>query len=430
MEREIKAVNGLQGVLRIPGDKSISHRSLICAALAQGTSSVQGLLLGGDNRATWKALEAMGVTITQQDEATVTVEGVGLHGLQEPENVIDCGNSGTTIRLLSGLCAGQPFTTVLTGDPYLRRRPMARVTTPLTEMGARIWGRQQGNKAPLAIAGGHLHGMTYHCPVASAQVKSAMLLAGLFAEGPTWVYEPRRSRDHTERMLQACGVALEQDGLGIGLDSQRQSWSAGELVVPGDISSAAFFLVAATVVPGADVLLENVGINPTRSGILAILRAMGACIDELNPREQGGEPVADLHVRHRPLQGITISGDWIPQAIDELPVIAVAASLAEGETLIQEAAELRVKETDRIAAMETALNAVGGHVEALEDGLRIHGQESLAGGASVSSQGDHRIAMSMAVAALRCRQPVAIQDTACTATSYPDFWHHLQQLSH
>ncbi|MBN2644116.1 MAG: 3-phosphoshikimate 1-carboxyvinyltransferase [Desulfuromonadaceae bacterium] len=422
----IEASCGLKGEIVVPGDKSISHRSVMFGSLAQGTTRVQGFLRGEDNLSTVAAFRAMGIQIDELPEGDLLIHGKGVHGLQEPLDVLDCGNSGTTIRLMSGLLAGQTFFSVLTGDQYLRRRPMGRVMTPLSQMGAQIWGRQQGQCAPLAIVGKPLQGVEYHSPVASAQVKSALLLAGLYADGTTTVYEPHLSRDHTERMLRYLGVEVDSFDGGASICG-GQRLTARDIEVPGDISSAAFFIIAALIVPGSELLIRNVGMNPTRSGVLDILQAMNGQIEQVNCREAGGEPVADLLVKSSPLKGIEIGGALVPRAIDEFPVISIAAACAEGRTTIRDAKELRVKETDRIAAMAAVLKTLGVAVETLDDGMVIDGAEQLRGG-TVSSCGDHRIAMSSAVAALRSCSAVTIEDTACTATSFPNFWSLLQQV--
>lgn len=425
--KTIQPSKSLRGEVTVPGDKSISHRSIMLGSLAEGTTRVSGFLMGEDNLSTWKAFEAMGVSICQTGPNALEIKGVGLDGLQEPGDVLDCGNSGTTMRLMSGLLAGQNFFSVLTGDKYLRKRPMKRVVTPLTSMGARIWGRDGGERAPLAIQGGSLSPTTYASPVSSAQIKSAVLLAGLSVDGETTVTEPHLSRDHSERMLSYFGADVRPFDGGVSLTG-RPRLLAQDVVVPGDVSSAAFFMVAGLITPGAELLIRNVGINPTRSGILDILVAMGGQIELLDIREQSGEPVADILVRYSQLKGIEISGDMVPRAIDEFPVISVAAALAEGITTIRDAEELRVKETDRIDAMVSELSKLGGQVEGRADGMVITGVEQLSGG-TVTSHGDHRIAMSMAVAALSAKDSVTIQDAACTETSFPGFWGLLSNFS-
>jgi len=389
-------------------------------SLAEGTTRVSGFLMGEDNLATWKAFESMDVTISQTGIDELEIKGVGLNGLKEPGDVLDCGNSGTTMRLMSGLLAGQNFFSVLSGDKYLRKRPMKRVVTPLAAMGAQIWGRDGGERAPLAIQGGALTPTTYASPVSSAQVKSAVLLAGLSVDGETTVTEPHLSRDHSERMLSCFGAEVRPFEGGVSMTG-RPRLLGQEVVVPGDVSSAAFFMVAGLITQGAELLIRNVGINPTRSGIIDILVAMGGQMEMLDIREQSGEPVADVLVRHSQLKGIEICGDMVPRAIDEFPVISVAAALAEGTTTIRDAEELRVKETDRIDAMVSELGKLGGQVEGRPDGMVITGLEQLNGG-TVTSHGDHRIAMSLAVAALSARGSVTIEDAACTETSFPGFW--------
>lgn len=424
--RTIAPAKSLRGEIVVPGDKSISHRAIMFASLAKGESRVRGLLRGEDCLSTLKAFQTMGVEVVEKGDDELVIQGRGLDGLQEPSDVVDCGNSGTTMRLMSGILAAQPFFSVLTGDQYLRKRPMGRIINPLAQMGAKILGRDQHSKAPLAIDGGGLTPTEYHSPVASAQVKSALLLAGMQIEGTTTVYEPHLSRDHSERMLRYFGAEIESFAGGARVTG-RVTLAGREVEVPGDISSAAFFLVAGLIVPDTELLLKNVGVNPTRSGIIDILQQMGGSIELLNQRELSGEPVADLLVKSSDLQGIEIGGELIPRAIDEFPVVSVAAAFAAGVTTISDAKELRVKETDRIVAMCDTLGKLGGQIEPLEDGLRITGGQPIVGG-TVSSFGDHRIAMSMAVAALRAESEILIEDTACTATSFPNFWELLNSI--
>ncbi len=424
--RTVSPAKFLRGEVSVPGDKSISHRSIMLGSLAEGTTRVNGFLMGEDNLSTWKIFEAMGVAIRRTGPDALQIEGVGLDGLVEPGDVLDCGNSGTTMRLMCGLLAGQKFFSVLTGDKYLRRRPMKRVVTPLAGMGARIWGRDGGERAPLAIQGGSLNPITYASPVASAQVKSAVLLAGLSVAGETRVTEPHLSRDHSERMLTCFGAEVRPFAGGVSLIG-RPRLHARDIMVPGDISSAAFFMVAGLITSGAELLIRNVGINPTRSGIIDILKAMGGQLELLDCREQSGEPVADVLVRYSQLKGIEIGGDIVPRAIDEFPVISVAAALAHGTTTIRDAEELRVKETDRIAAMVCELGKLGAQIEARPDGMVITGVEQLKHG-TVSSHGDHRIAMSLAVAALSAAGDVTIEDATCTDTSFPGFWELLETI--
>ncbi len=415
----------LRGEITPPGDKSISHRALILGSLANGKSVVSGFLISDDTLSTANAMRLLGARINI-DGTQVEISGLGINGLSEPEQIIDCGNSGTTTRLLCGLLSAQNFTSTLTGDQYLQKRPMRRVVDPLTLMGARISGEENGNKLPLTIDGGRLHGVSYRLPVASAQVKSAILLAGMYADGETEVIEPEPTRDHTERMMSYLGVPLEKNGGTIKI-SRVDAIEPGGIVVPADLSSAAFFIVAALITPGSEILLKDVGINPLRAGIIDILRAMGGDITVLNEREVNGEPIGDILARSSDLHGIEIGGELIPKAIDELPLAAVAASFAQGNTLIKDASELRVKETDRISAMAKELGKLGVEVEEFEDGMRVLGAESLSG-ATCSSWGDHRIAMSIAVAATRARGETEITDADCVSVSYPGFFEVIDEL--
>ena len=424
--RTVKRSRGLRGEISVPGDKSISHRSIMFGSLADGTTRVSGFLQGEDNYATFKAFQSMGVEITDLGNGNLEIAGVGLHGLKEPADVIDCGNSGTTMRLMTGLLSGQDFFSVLSGDQYLRKRPMRRVVTPLNMMGAQIIGRNNGELAPLAIKGGNLKGINYTSPVASAQVKSALILAGMYADGATTIREPHLSRDHSERMLRCFGANLESFDGGVTI-TPGNPLTAQQVEVPGDISSAAFFLVAGLIVPNSELLVKNVGVNPTRSGIIDILKEMGGQVELVNQREASGEPVADILVKSSRLKGIEIGGSVVPRAIDEFPVVSVAAACAEGQTIIRDAEELRVKETDRIAAMVEELSTLGAAIEATEDGMIIDGIEQFSAGA-VKSHGDHRIAMSSAIAALASAGDVTIADTGCTETSFPGFWELLDEV--
>lgn len=418
----------LRGRIQVPGDKSISHRALMLGAIATGETRIQGLLLGEDPRSTAACFQAMGATLSDLEAEWVTVQGIGLGQLQEPQDVLNAGNSGTTMRLMLGLLASQPdrFFTV-TGDASLRSRPMKRVIQPLQQMGAQIWHRA-GGLAPLAVQGQRLKPIHYHSPIASAQVKSCILLAGLLTEGQTTVTEPALSRDHSERMLRAFGANITIDP-----DTHSATVTGGAtltgqtVIVPGDISSAAFWLVAGAIVPDSDLMIENVGVNPTRTGILEALAAMGADITQENQREVAGEPVADLHVRYSPLKACTISGELIPRLIDEIPILAVAAALAEGTTMIRDAAELRVKESDRLAVMASQLNQMGARVTEQPDGLDITGGTPLMG-AEVDSHTDHRIAMSLAIGALVAQNPTTIHRAEAAAISYPEFIPTLQQI--
>ena len=414
----VQTAKALRGEIRVPGDKSISHRSIMFGSIACGVTKVSGVLRGEDALATLEAFRAMGVQI-EDDGETVTIQGKGLHGLCEPTDVLDCGNSGTSMRLLTGLLAGQGFFSVLNGDKYLRARPMKRVVGPLARMGARILGRAGGDKAPLAIQGSKLKGIEYDSPVSSAQVKSAIMLAGLYAEGETVVREPHLSRDHSERMLRHFGAKVESFPGGVRL-SGGVELSGRDIVVPGDISSAAFFMVAALIVPDSELIIRGVGVNPTRTGIIDILKGMGADLELLNPREESGEPVADIRVRTSRLKAMEISGELVPRAIDEFPAICVAASLAEGTTVVSGASELRVKETDRIAAMADNLRRAGVTVVETPDGMEITGAGTL-NGCAADSFGDHRIAMSMLVAGLAAQGETSVSDVDCIATSFPGF---------
>jgi 3-phosphoshikimate 1-carboxyvinyltransferase len=408
----------LSGEVEIPGDKSISHRAVMLAALADGTSRIDGFLEGADTRATAAIFTRMGVRIEAPSPSRRIVHGVGIGGLHAPAGVLDCGNAGTGMRLLAGLLAGQAFDSVLAGDESLSRRPMGRVIEPLSRMGARIEA-EEGGLPPLRIRGGRrLHGIEFESPVASAQVKSAVLLAGLQAEGESSVREPHPTRDYTERMLSAFGADIEFSP-GFARLRGGPRLRATDVAVPADFSSAAFFIVAATLVPGSTLRLRAVGLNPRRTGLLAALRAMGADIAEERHASHGGEPVADLLVQHAPLRGITVPEALVADMIDEFPILAVAAACAEGTTVVSGAAELRVKESDRIAAMADGLRALGGHVEARPDGVLIEGG-ALHGG-TITSLGDHRIAMAFAVAGQMARGDVAIADVANVATSFPRF---------
>ena len=409
---------GLRGEIRIPGDKSVSHRAIMLSALAEGTSRIRGFLEGEDTRATAHIFGQMGVRIDAPSSGERVVHGVGLRGLHAPEGVLDCGNSGTAMRLLCGVMAGQAFDSTLTGDASLSKRPMRRVTGPLASMGAIIDATEAGTP-PLRVRGGRpLRGIDCASPVASAQVKSAVLLAGLYAEGETAVTEPHPTRDYTERMLRAFGwpVALEP---GRARLSGGHVLRATDIVVPADFSSAAFFIVAASVVSGSELVLRNVGMNPRRTGLLHVLRAMGANIAEQDSHDAGGEPVADLVVRHAPLRGIDVPVEHVADMIDEFPALFVAAACAEGVTTIRGAEELRVKESDRIAVMAAGLRALGARVEETPDGAVIEGG-ALHGG-TVESHGDHRIAMAFAIAGAVADGEVTIRDCTNVATSFPGF---------
>jgi 3-phosphoshikimate 1-carboxyvinyltransferase len=417
--------------VRVPGDKSISHRALLFGAIAEGLTTIEGLLPAEDPLSTAACLRAMGVTVSPIVAGEpVTVQGVGLDGFREPEDILNCGNSGTTMRLMLGLLAGRDGRHfVLSGDGSLRSRPMRRVGEPLSRMGARIQGRSGGNLAPLAVQGQSLHGATIHTPVASAQVKSAILLAALTASGPTTVIEPQQSRDHSERMLRAFGADLVVAGAG-GTEvtvTPGASLRGQSVIVPGDISSAAFWLVAAATIPGSELTVENVGLNPSRTGILEVLEQMGARIQVVNQRDVAGEPVGDLEVSHGPLQAFSIEEPMMPRLVDEIPVLAVAACLAEGTSRVRGAAELRVKETDRLAVMARQLQAMGASLTEYPDGLDIQGGANLQG-AAVDSETDHRVAMSLAVAAQLARGTTTLARPEAAAVSYPGFYDDLNRL--
>ncbi|HIG0327125.1 TPA: 3-phosphoshikimate 1-carboxyvinyltransferase [Legionella pneumophila] len=412
-----KPVNYLQGEITVPGDKSISHRSIIFGAIAIGTSVIDGFLDGEDCIATLKAFQAMGVKIEGPEKQRVIIHGVGKYGLKQPKNIVDCGNSGTSMRLLAGLLAAQQFDSQLTGDESLLKRPMLRISRPLSQMGADV--TTQEGKPPIVIKGGKkLNGIHYVMPEASAQVKSCLLLAGMYAEGQTKITENAVSRDHTERMLKTFSYPVQIQDCTIVIDSNGECHGT-RVNIPGDISSAAFFIVAASITPGSDVLIRNVGINPTRTGVIHILTEMGADITVLNQRAYGEEPVADLHIRYSQLKGINIPAYMVPLAIDEFPVIFIAAACAQGKTTLHGAKELRLKESDRIGAMVDGLNQLGVHAEGFDDGILIEGG-SIHGG-EVNSRGDHRIAMSFAVAGAVAGAPVTIKNCANVATSFPSF---------
>jgi len=413
----------LRGTISVPGDKSISHRSILLGSIAQGKTHVTGFLPGEDNRATLQIMRAMGVQINEISATELLVHGVGLHGLQKPIVKLDCGNAGTAMRLMAGLLAGQTFDSVLTGDQYLLKRPMRRVVDPLTHMGAHIQ-TTDGGRAPLHIKGSsHLHGIVFDMPVASAQVKSCLLLAGLYSVGDTQVIEHAITRDHTERMLIAMDYPLCIDKRS-ATEAVIRITGGGALTgcdinIPGDISSAAFFMVAAAISPDAQITIEQIGINATRDGVIQILKLMGARIDVVNQRVYGDEPVADIRIYSSELRGIEIPGHLVPLAIDELPVLMIAASCAKGKTVLHGAHELRVKETDRIDAMAEGLRTLGIIVETFEDGMSVEG--GMLQGGAIDSHGDHRIAMSFAVAGSVSAQSITITDCDNVATSFPDF---------
>lgn len=415
---EIKHTGPLKGEITTPPDKSISHRSVMFASLATGKSRVENFLTAEDPMSTLDAFRQMGVNIeTNKQQCTVTINSDGLRALKPPSIDIDCGNSGTTMRLMSGVLAGQDFPSVLTGDDSLRLRPMQRIITPLSEMGALI--NSASGKPPLKITGTSLHPIDYVSPVASAQVKSAIMLAGLYCSGTTTVTEPERSRDHTERMLKASGATITVEGLKVSIEGASRL-EPFEITVPGDISSAAFFMAAALIVPGSEILIKNTGINPTRTGIIDIIRQMGGTLRLENQREVSGEPVADIYVKYSLLKGANIGGDVVVKAIDEFPIVCVLAAMAEGTTTIRGAQELRVKESDRISTMTMELRKMGVMIEELSDGMIIEGRDSLLP-ALAESHGDHRVAMSLAIAGLTVKDATIINNTGCVNTSFPGF---------
>lgn len=426
--RRVSRPPTLRGELTVPGDKSISHRSLILNSMAHGTAHLSGLSSGEDVLSTLACLRALGAEIADGDSiGNYVVSGAG-PTLEEPADILDAGNSGTSMRLLSGLLATQPFLSILTGDSSLRTRPMGRIVEPLRSMGAAVTARHNGALAPLVIQGGSLKGIEYDLPVASAQVKSCIMLAGLAADGVTTIRQPALSRDHTERMVSAMGATVEQDGLELRLTPTELT--AVDIAVPGDVSSAAFWLVAALCHPDSRVLIQGVGLNPSRTGIIDALQAMGAgdSLQLIDPRTEGGEPVADLLVTPAELRGAEIGGDLIPRILDEVPILAVAACFADGETVIRDAEELRVKESDRIATTVSELSRLGANIEARDDGMVIRGTGRLSGAAG-SSHGDHRLAMSLAICGLLADGAVEVLGAPDAAVSYPTFWQDLEALA-
>ena len=433
MIRTVRGAARLEGTVTLPGDKSISQRAILLNSIASGNAHVSNLCHGDDRNSILNCMSGLGVEITAHSNCARTgaeecflVEGRGSEGLLEPGTVLNAGNSGTATRLVAGLLAAQPFFSVLTGDESLRARPMDRIVTPLSEMGAYILGRDGGSFAPLAIRGGNLSGIAFEQPVASAQVKSSVLIAGIHADGETTVVQPAESRDHTERMLHAMGAEITVNGMRVSV--RRSKLTPMDVAVPGDISGAAFWLVAACVHPDARVEIRDVGINPTRAGVLDALRSMGANIRLENVREIGDEPVANIVAESSSLEGTEIAGDAVPKSIDELPVLALAASLASGTTIIRDAAELRVKESDRIAATVAGLSSLGADIEERPDGMIIRGVDGLKGAPS-DSAGDHRIAMTLAIAGLVAAGETTIAGAEAADVSYPGFWQTLDSLT-
>ncbi len=423
MNYTIKSGNKIIGSLSVPGDKSISHRALMLGAIAKGETQIINLSSGRDVVATWNCLAQLGIKIEKKNNRT-HVHGKGLYGLISPKKILNAENSGTTMRLLSGILAGQPFESTITGDNSLKKRPMTRIIQPLTLMGAKI--ESNNGKAPLKIKGGKLKGIKYKSPIASAQVKSSLLLAGLYASGKTSVEEPFQSRDHTERMLSHFGVTVKKNNLKIEINGPAE-FMASSINVPGDISSAAFFMVAASIVPGSKILIPGVGINPTRRSIIDVLKKMGAKIKEENKGEENLEPTADITVESSQLRSIKISGAVIPGIIDEIPILAVAATQAEGETIIRDARELRFKESDRIKTVTKNLRKMGAKLEELDDGFIIPGPQKLKG-AVVESFGDHRIAIAFSIAGLIAEGETTIRETECVEISFPGFFETLTKL--
>lgn len=424
MDFTVRACKRLRGTISVPGDKSISHRALMIAAVTGGRTEIDGISSCEDVLSTIRCLRALGVHIRASD-CNIWVDGKGLHGLERPTEMLDAGNSGTTIRLLAGVLAGQKFTSSITGDESLRKRPMKRIIEPLRRMGAQIFG-DEDNFAPLTIEGSRLEGLVHHLSVASAQVKSCLLLAGMLAEGRTTVVEPSKSRDHTERLLSYLGgnITVEEFSVTIGGSPKLRS---AQISIPGDISSAAFFMVAASVVDGSEVTLKNTGVNPTRTGLLDVLRLMGASVSTDNWHVLNDEPRADITIRSGSLKGVEIGGELIPRVIDEIPILAVAATQARGQTIIRDAAELRVKETDRIRAVVENLRSMGANVREQPDGMVIEGGQTLEG-AEIDSYGDHRIAMAFAVAGLSAQGETLIHGAECADISYPGFFRQLEAI--
>ncbi len=422
----IEPAASLRGHIAVPGDKSISHRAVLLGAIGDGETAVHGFGRSGDTEATIAAVRALGVTVDEDDVDSLRVQGVGLRGLREPDAPIDCGNSGTTLRLLAGILAGQQGRFELTGDESLRRRPVDRIAAPLAEMGATV--ESDDGRPPLAIEGGELRGIRYELPVASAQVKSCVLLAGLYAAGQTTVVEPLPTRDHTELMLEAAGVRVTRKQRRVSL-GPAEHLRLGEVDVPGDFSAAAPFIVAATLLPGSELTIHDVGINPRRTGLLDVLARMGARITIFNRHKSAGEPVGDVDVRAAELTATTVSAEEVPRMVDELPLFALAAGSAHGESKVEGAQELRVKETDRIETVTTSLRGLGIRVTASDDGLGVRGVPSRPKGGGMSSHGDHRIAMLGAVAGLASREGVELQDAQAVAVSFPGFFELLDSVT-
>lgn len=427
MDLLIHPCKNINSVIKVPGDKSISHRSVMIAAIASGLTEIEGFLPGQDCMSTVNCIRQLGINVETTSPGSLRVHGQGLKGLSEPGNVLYVGNSGTTIRLLSGLLSGQEFYSVLSGDNSIRRRPMGRVVKPLQAMGAQIWGRSQGQLAPLSIKGSPLHGIHYDLPVASAQLKSALLFAGLYADSETSLSEPAASRDHTENMLKAFGAKIERHGQSVAIQP-GPSLLAQKITVPGDISSAAFFLTAAAIIPGNKITIRQVGLNPTRTGILDVLEMMGARISRSDCYISAGELIGDISIEADKLRGIDIGGDLIPRLIDEIPVLAVAAAAAEGRTIIRDAHELKVKESNRLQTIAQELQRFGVRIQETEDGLSIEGGGKYQG-AICDSHDDHRIAMSCAIMGLLAEGSTKIQNAECIDISFPSFAEKLKEIT-
>ena len=421
----IKPIKRIKRSITVPGDKSISHRAIMLSSIAEGESKIYNFLMGDDCLNTIECFRKMQVPI-EITESEIKIKGVGLRGLKKPDEILDVGNSGTTIRLMCGILAGQDFDCEITGDDSIQNRPMDRIIAPLRQMGSMIEGTKRRGYAPLKIQKSGLTAIDYNMPVASAQVKSAILLASIYAAGTTSILEIHKSRDHTERMLNYMGANIKQDGLSIFSDPIDKLY-AKEIYVPGDISSASFFLVLGAIAENAEITIENIGLNPTRTGIIDVLEQMGAHIKISNERILNGEPVGDIHVTNSDLRGMEIGGDIIPRLIDEIPIIAVAATFAEGTTTIRNAEELKIKESNRIAAMVTELKKMGADIEETHDGMIIHGRDTLRGG-RVESHNDHRIAMALAVAGLISEEGATINNSHCVTVSFPDFFDILDRM--
>jgi 3-phosphoshikimate 1-carboxyvinyltransferase len=425
--QQVSRPRALRGRIRVPGDKSISHRAVLHNAIARGTARVENLGPGDDIRSSMSCMRALGVEIEETGPHACRVHGAGGAGLREAGDVIDAGNSGTTTRLMAGILAGQPFLTIVTGDDSLRSRPMDRVIDPLRAMGATAVARKDDDYLPMAIRGGALHGIDYALPVASAQVKSCLLLAGSYAEGTTHLREPAASRDHTERLLAAQGADISVDGLDIVIRGGRPLQTV-DIQVPGDTSAAAFWVVAACIHPDAELTIEDVGMSEGRTGFLDVLKMMGAEVRIENRRTVGGEEVADITARSSRLRGVSFGGDLIPRLIDEAPILAVAAAFADGDTVISQAEELRYKESDRIAVVAAELGRIGAQIEERPDGMVVHGARSLRGGEGDSHR-DHRMAMALAIAGLMTDEPVTVNQSGSVTISYPGFWQDLERIS-